>query len=113
MKYESEAAFQEIMLRGDRLRKRKEQAVTRGLGVCSAALAALVALCIGAVSQADLPGTGRSAYGAFLLTAEAGGYVLSAVLAFTAGVIITNLCVRYRTKRDDGQNEQEKERGSK
>lgn len=112
MKYEKETAFQEILLRGNRLRKRKEQAVTRGLGACSAVLAALVALSIGALSKASLPGTGRSAYGAFLLTAEAGGYVLSAVLTFTAGVIITNLCVRYRTKRDNEQDKEEKERGS-
>ena len=67
--------------------------------VCAALLTLLV-LCVGSFSGTGSPDTGRSAYGAFLLTAEAGGYVLTAALAFTAGVIITMLCVKARTKRE-------------
>ena len=45
----------------------------------------------------------RSVYGAFLLPAEAGGYVLAAVAAFAMGVIITIACIRYRNKTEKKQ----------
>ena len=47
------------------------------------------------------PGSGTapagSVYGAFLLSAEAGGCVLAAVIAFALGVAVTLLCLRLRT----------------
>ena len=45
-----------------------------------------------------------------MLFEDAGGYVLSAVLAFMLGVIITVLCFRIRTKRESGRDDEEKER---
>ena len=100
MKYDSETALREILSRGERLREKHDRTVRRALASSSAALLTLLVLCVGSFSGTGSPDTGRSAYGAFLLTAEAGGYVLTAALAFTAGVIITMLCVKARTKRE-------------
>ncbi|MCR4655796.1 MAG: hypothetical protein K5770_06160 [Lachnospiraceae bacterium] len=44
----------------------------------------------------------RSVYGAFLLSPQAGGYVLAAVIAFVIGVVFTLLCQRYRKKSSPG-----------
>lgn len=38
-------------------------------------------------------------YGSMLLHENAGGYVLVGVIAFTAAVIITVLCIRYAEKK--------------
>lgn len=38
-------------------------------------------------------------YGTLLLFDDAGAYVLVGVLAFTAGVIVTLLCLRHRDKK--------------
>lgn len=40
-----------------------------------------------------------SLYGSILLYKDAGGYVLVGVIAFTAAVIITVFCIRYRKQR--------------
>ncbi len=87
MKYDQETALREILLRGDRLRKRKAQAAARLYSVCSGVLCLLLVLSIGALSRAEVAGVVPSAYGAFLLPAAAGGYVLTAVIAFVAGVV--------------------------
>lgn len=39
-----------------------------------------------------------SLYGSILLHKDVGGYVLAGVISFTAAVIITVLCIRYRER---------------
>lgn len=48
-------------------------------------------------------------YGSMLLHEDAGGYVLVGVIAFTAAVIITVLCIRYAEK-NRGEPPEEDER---
>ena len=73
--------------------RRKTAALTAG---CAALAACLIMLIFGESHECGVAG----AYtGATLLFEDAGGYVLAAVLAFFAGVIVTALCVRYRAKR--------------
>jgi hypothetical protein len=50
----------------------------------------------------DGGGTGHvpGMYGSALLYSSAGGYVLAGVLAFTAGVAVTVICIRSRKKQD-------------
>ena len=55
-----------------------------------------MATCIPDNIQASSQGT----YGAMLLYEDAGGYVLVAVVAFAAAVVITALCIRHRNKRE-------------
>lgn len=43
-------------------------------------------------------------YGAILLHEGAGGYVLVAVISFTAAVVITVLCIKFGKKGQQGQH---------
>ena len=43
-------------------------------------------------------------YGAILLHESAGGYVLVAVISFTAAVVITVLCIKFGKKGQQGQH---------
>ena len=66
---------------------------------------ALLALClllvIGAAGAVHPGGTAGLYSGATMLFENAGGYVLVAVLAFMAGVVITAVLLRRRFKRQD------------
>jgi H+/Cl- antiporter ClcA len=48
-------------------------------------------------------------YGSTMLFENAGGYVLVGVLAFSAAVVITVLCIRYREKKKKDENSKEDE----
>lgn len=56
-------------------------------------------------AQATLPGM----YGSMLLREGVGGYVLVGVLAFTAAVVITVLCIKYQQKKKKREKEDKKE----
>ena len=43
-------------------------------------------------------------YGAILLHEGVGGYVLVAVISFTAAAVITTVCIRFRKKEQPGQD---------
>ncbi|MCR4771643.1 MAG: hypothetical protein K5855_04965 [Oscillospiraceae bacterium] len=94
MKYTTEDALTEIMRRSEII------VLHRNCRALSGAAGAL--LCVLAVVVALLPGTtgaasAGSVYGSFLLSQEAGGYVLAAVVAFALGIVVTLLCLRYRS----------------
>ena len=42
--------------------------------------------------------------GAMMLFENAGGYILAAIIAFMAGVLITALLIKNRNKKEDFQN---------
>ncbi len=96
MRYGKEEALTEILRRSEQIACRRSRQQCRALfgaaGVLLAALAAVIAF---------VPGQGAllqegSVYGAFLLSAEAGGYVLSAVVAFLLGIVVTLLSLRMQ-----------------
>ena len=97
-----------LHLRMAALRKRRERRKTVALGAGCAGLTVCLAALIFGRSHAG--GTAGAYTGAAMLFEDAGGYVLSAVLAFMLGVIITVLCFRIRTKRESGRDDEEKER---
>ena len=99
MKYDSDAALQEILRRSEAIRAKKERRTIRGLASASAALLALLVAGVCLFSRTETTEGVWSVYGAFLLPAEAGGYVLAAVAAFVIGVVVTVACVRYREKK--------------
>lgn len=99
MKYNPEEEFQEILRRGETLRKKKDRRVTGLLAGSSAALFALLVLCVSVFSGSCAPAGTRTVYGSFLLPAEAGAYVLVAVAAFAAGVGLTLVIIRRRRKK--------------
>ena len=90
MKYSQQEQIEEILARGDALRKKRERRITGVLTASATALMVLLVIGIGAVGNMTPAGT-ASSYGSFLLDAKAGGYVLVAVLAFALGVVITGL----------------------
>ncbi len=97
MRYDPEEALRQTLERAAVLRARNSRrrglVLSLGAGGCACALLglgyALVAQGGAALQEAD--------YGAFLLPSHAGGYILAAVLAFAAGVIVTLLCLRCRS----------------
>ena len=100
MKYTSEETVAEILRRSDRIalhRSRRIGHVLSGTS-CLLALMLLLVICMLTGNRAQAPA--ESAFGSFLLSAEAGGYVLAAVLAFVLGVIITLLCIRKQKPRE-------------
>ena len=98
MRYTEQEQLHEILLRGEKLRQRKDRIIVRSLSVTAALLFFALAVCIDALGRAGVSGS-RTDYGSFLLSAETGGYVLAAVIAFAAGVIIAVL-IQRRNKRN-------------
>ena len=97
MKYTQQEQLEEIMARGKELRGKRERRITGILTATSTAFIALLVVCMGVTGHAGHTGA-ATAYGSFLLTEEAGGYVLVAVLAFALGVIVTGLVLWRRLK---------------
>ena len=98
MKFTEHEQLDEILFRGEMLRQRKDRNVTRGLSAGVAVLFFALAACIGALGGKGILES-RTDYGSFLLSAETGGYVLTAVIAFAAGVITAVLIKRYRNAK--------------
>lgn len=96
MRYDADEALRLTLERAKTLRRRNSHrralALSVGTGGCACAL-----LCFGysLVARGGVA-LGEAGYGAFLLPSHAGGYILAAVLAFAAGVLVTLLCLRYR-----------------
>lgn len=101
MRYDADTALRLTLQRAAALRarsyRRRGAALSAGTGVCFCALLGL------GYALAARPGValGEADYGAFLLPSQAGGYVLAAVLAFVAGVLVTLLCFHFRNSGAD------------
>ena len=98
MKFTEQEQLDEILHRSRRLRQRKNRNVLRGLSASAAVLFFALAGCIGVLGGKGVLES-RTVYGSFLLSAETGGYVLTAVIAFAAGVITAVLIKRYRNAK--------------
>ena len=88
MKHTRKEALEEIRRRGSTIRERHDRQVKYAL---TAATFVITVMLFGTISV--LAGAGametQTAYGSFLLPAEAGVYVLVAFLAFALGVALT------------------------
>lgn len=62
----------------------------------SGLLVVLLVCVIASFTDGGTAGIANPAYGAFFLSAEAGGYVLVAVIAFAVGVVLTIAVYKYR-----------------
>lgn len=94
----NEALIRRVHQRAGAIQIRRERQARAALGaMCGLLGFALAALCLGlpmhALPRGDMTG-------ASLLADDVGGYLLAAVLAFMAGVIITVLCLRYQDKNN-------------
>ncbi len=100
MKYSANEAFDEIKRRGERIRYRHEKRVGQGLSASVFLLSAVLLGTVGVLTGREVQGM-QTVYGSFLLPAEAGGYVLVAVLAFALGVALTLMIRKYTEKNGD------------
>ncbi len=96
MKHTKEEAFAEVMKRGMQLKKRNAKKAVTALSVSASCIMAALVIAIGWFGGTGYSMDGLSAYGSFLLPAEAGGYILAAVIAFTVGVGVTLAILKYR-----------------
>lgn len=104
MKYTKKEQLNEILLRGEKLRKKKDRNTLRGLSTTAALLFIALVSCIGTFGKSGAPGS-RSEYGSFLLSAETGGYILTALLAFLAGVITAVLIQKNKKAKQKNRAE--------
>ena len=105
MKYRDEEGFDEVLRRGQEIKKKHDQRVKHVLTATSAVLA--VAL-LGVLGIFTGVGTATDTiYGSFILPAEAGGYILTAVIAFALGIVVA-MTVRYYRNRTGAEDQTEK-----
>ena len=100
MKYTVEEGFAEIKRRGRTVRLKREKGKTALMSALSAAAAILLILVISLYSNGTGYTSAPEQYGAFLLPAEAGGYVLTAVIFFAVGVTVTLIIKHYRKDQE-------------
>lgn len=98
MKYTEQEQLQQILLRGEQLRRRKDLRALKGLSAAAGALLCALAVCIGALGRTGFA-EARTVYGSFLLSPETGGYVLVAVLAFAVGIVVAAIIHRRRGRQ--------------
>lgn len=85
------------------LRLRRERRKTAVMGALSGGLALCLGLLVFGQGMNHEAGTAGMYSGAMMLFENAGGYVLAAIVAFMAGVIVTVLCIRKRRVLHGGQ----------
>ena len=94
------------------LKRQRDKRRLASLGAISAFLAVLLMAAVlktGGMSGSTI---GNQLTGSSFLNDSMGGYVLTAVLAFFAGVIIATVIFRYRRNRQNGnRSDHRKERG--
>ena len=94
------------------LRQRRRRREKRTLCVLSALCLLLCVSLVGTIGA--LTGFGQPValgmYGSILLHEGVGGYVLVGLLAFTAAVLLTVLCIRYRERNPKRRPKEEKKR---
>lgn len=97
MKYTTEDALKEINRRAEIILKNRERRMLNALATTAGVTLVALFAVIGEFSGArisEMP----SDYGAFILSAETGGFVLTAVLGFILGVCVTLVVKRLKNK---------------
>ena len=98
MIYKKNEAISEIMRRKSALIRKRERRKACVMSVCSAALLSMIVSAISVYSDLGASVESASVYGSFLLSAEAGSYVVVAVAAFALGTAAAVLTIKLREK---------------
>ena len=101
MRYEEEKAVKEILKRSRAIRKKREEKVLRLFSLLSVVLVGALTALIASFTENGSQAAGQTVMGSFLMPEHAGGYILVAVIAFTAGSILATLALRYRNRNRD------------
>ncbi len=108
MRYSSDQSVQEVLRRRDILLAKRLNRSIRALSAAALTLTACLVMMIVQIGDPGNAGMSSSVYGSFMLSAETGGYVLTCVIAFVLGVIVTALCVKRKGKRTSVSDKQAK-----
>jgi Na+/melibiose symporter-like transporter len=108
LKYTAEEAFSEILRRKEQIMIRRDRRACQILSGATGILSALLLIVIAALPGKPEVIRDGSVYGAFLLSQEAGGYVMTAVIAFALGVAVTLLCLRLQKRNKQQGNDKDK-----
>jgi len=101
---------QSLHQRMNAMRQARERRKTAAIGAASAVLTFSLILLVMTNSVAHGGSPIGEYTGAMMLFENAGGYVLVAIVAFTAAVIITLLCLQSRNKNQTDPEKDRKER---
>ncbi len=104
-----DSALSELQKRSSRIRRRHSRRVMYELSTAVFMLTLALITSLSMVIPDGASALTGSAFGAFLLPADAGGYVLVGVISFVAAVVITVILLRHADKRrrNSGKNEME------
>ena len=94
----NEERVQSLHMRMDALRRVRERRKTGAIGAASVVLTLCLMLLVFSGGGTHLSGTAGLYSGATMLFEDAGAYVLIALIAFMAGVIVTVVLIRNRKK---------------
>lgn len=108
MKYTTEEALIEIKRRSGIIRRRYEMRMSVIFSMITACLATGLVAVIGIFGTGSGVSVTPSSYGAFLLPAEDGGYILTAIIAFLAGVFLTVILCNHIQKNSHIGKEEHK-----
>ena len=104
MPYTTDEALSEIQKRAKKREREKNGRYARILSCLSGLLFLTLVTVIAVLPGHQGEAPAGSVYGSFLVSMEAGGYILAAVIAFVLGIAITLLCV-YLNKLKKAKNE--------
>lgn len=96
MIYKKNEAISEIMRRKRVLIRKRERRKAGVMSLCSAALLSIIVSVISMYTDLSASVETASVYGSFLLSAEAGSYVIVAVAAFALGTAAAVLTIKLR-----------------
>ncbi|MCR4643343.1 MAG: hypothetical protein K5697_15115 [Lachnospiraceae bacterium] len=99
MKYTTEEALAEIEKRSRKIEKAEEKKKGLLLSAATFCLTLGLIVVIGIYGGAGNLAAAGSGYGSFFISAEGGAYILTAIAAFVAGVLLTLLLRHCLTKR--------------
>ena len=99
LKMTTEERIRSLHARMDRQLRAREQRKTALTGAAGVVLAVCLILMIVSDGGKRLGGSPAMYSGAALLFEGAGAYVLIAIVAFMAGVIVTYICIKHKKRR--------------
>ena len=107
MKYTTEEALHEISRRREKIIIKRKHTTCRILSLVVVMLLTAQIWVVTKLPQGVATASRETVYGSFLLSREAGGFVLVALVAFALGVYVTLKCIKYRKQKEGVAKENE------
>ena len=108
VKYDIEQSVQEVKRRSKERVKKAERRVRNGITAAVLIFVIAFAFVMYQIGGSRIASPDASSYGAFLLSREAGGYILVGVICFAAAVAITLLCLKLKSIKNLKKKDEQK-----